>query len=289
MGPGAGPTVFAHLCRYRHSDAQTWAKRLARGEVTLNGALAGGEEPLRPGDTLVWHRPPWVEEAAPLHYALLRHEGGLLAVAKPSGLPTLPGGGFLEHTLLALVTRDFPGYAPLHRLGRGTSGVVLFAQGALRGPLRARWQDGVRKHYRALVTGEPPWDERELLTPIGPVPHPRLGTVWAASPCGKPAHSRARVLERRPGETLLAVEIFSGRPHQIRIHTAAAGLPLRGDPLYLPGGRPRPDALPGDGGYLLHAHELLFVHPLSGERWRLVAPPPPELRAVGEAPGYTGP
>lgn len=282
IGAGAGQTAFEYLAgRYPHSSPETWRARFAAGEVELRGVRAQGGEVLRGGDLLVWNRPPWREEAAPLHYEVLHHDPALLAVSKPAGLPTMPAGGFLQHTLLALIERDYPGYAPMHRLGRGTSGLVLFAAQPARAEVLGQWRAGaVEKHYLALAQGEAAPGIYDLHTPIGPVAHPRLGTVYAASPQGKPAHSRAQVLWVQGGVTCFAVQIFSGRPHQIRIHLAALGFPLRGDPLYLPGGQPRPDALPGDTGYGLHAHRLALCHPRSGERWETVAPPPAEYRAL---------
>jgi 23S rRNA pseudouridine1911/1915/1917 synthase len=88
------------------------------------------------------------------------------------------------------------------------------------------------------------------------------------------------VLERRAKDSLVEVEIATGRPHQIRIHLAAAGHPLAGDPLYGPGGLPQEDAgaLPGDPGYLLHSRLLAFRHPETGICLELEAPPPPALR-----------
>jgi 23S rRNA pseudouridine1911/1915/1917 synthase len=81
------------------------------------------------------------------------------------------------------------------------------------------------------------------------------------------------------------VDIETGRPHQIRIHLAFAGHPLVGDPLYGPGGVPRAGiiALPGDGGYFLHAERLAFVHPVTGHPVELLAPAPWELRMAGES------
>jgi 23S rRNA pseudouridine1911/1915/1917 synthase len=115
---------------------------------------------------------------------------------------------------------------------------------------------------------------------IGPVPHPRLGTVHAAHAEGRPADSAVTVLERRASTTLCDVAIATGRPHQIRIHLAWAGHPLAGDPLYAPGGLPRPLApgLPGDGGYLLHAHRVRFAHPATGAPTIIEAPLPEALR-----------
>jgi 23S rRNA pseudouridine1911/1915/1917 synthase len=92
------------------------------------------------------------------------------------------------------------------------------------------------------------------------------------------------VRERRDGAALCDVRITTGRPHQIRIHLAAAGHPLAGDPLYVEGGVPRPGThvRPGEGGYLLHAHTLDLPHPRTGTPLRLVAPPPAALRARDE-------
>ena len=79
--------------------------------------------------------------------------------------------------------------------------------------------------------------------------------------------------------TIVWVTIATGRPHQIRIHLAAAGHPLAGDPLYVRGGVPGADpALPGAGGYWLHAHRLELAHPVSGKRLELLCAPPPVLR-----------
>lgn len=299
VGPdGRGQTVLTYLTRrWRHSDAATWAARLGRGEVEVNGRVVTATEVLTPGAALVWRRPPWPEEDVPLHFDVLHEDESVLAVAKPSGLPTMHGGGFLKHTLLRLVTDRFPGAAPLHRLGRATSGVVLFARTPhAASALSAAWRTrDVEKRYRALARGVPRTSPLEITAPIGPVAHPRLGSVFAASVDGKSARSVARALESRPAPqgggddvddvgddavTLFEVDIESGRPHQIRIHLAWAGHPLVGDPLYGPGGVPRADlpGLPGDGGYLLHAERLVFTHPVTGERLTIHAPIPDLLR-----------
>ena len=248
----AGTTVGDYLAKaYPRASAAEWLERIDRGEVTLEGANASAGAVLHRNQMLVWHRPPWDEPAVPRSYDVLYEDGELLAVAKPSGLPTMPGGGYLEHTLLAMVTARDPEAAPMHRLGRETSGVVLFARThEARQKLQAAWRGHeVQKRYRTLATGTCLEDAIEITTRIGPVPHALLGTVHAATPDGKPSCSLARVLERRTERTLFEVDITTGRPHQIRIHLASIGFPLAGDPLYAPGGRPLPatHALPGDG------------------------------------------
>jgi 23S rRNA pseudouridine1911/1915/1917 synthase len=277
----AGRTVLAWLARrYRHSTEAAWRERIATGEVRLDGRGALAMDVLRPGQSLVWRRPPWEEPAVPLGFAILYRDDHLLAVAKPRGLPSVPNGGFLEHTLLSRVRRLYPEAVPMHRLGRGTSGLVLFARtdGARRA-VAAEWRrGGVEKEYLALVSGRPALEELTIDAPIGLVKHPRLGQVHAASPAGKPAVSHVRVLALRESSALVAVTIPTGRPHQIRIHLAAAGHPLVGDPLYVEGGVPGPDpGLPGEGGYRLHAHRLALTHPATGRRLELECPPPLEL------------
>lgn len=283
-GEHHGQTLLTHLAGlYPHSTPQAWQQNLNNGEVTLDGVIANGSEVLIAGQTLVWNRPPWTEPEAPSHFELLWEDAQLLAVNKPSGLPTLPGGGFMENTLLRLVRKHWPQASPVHRLGRATSGIVLFAKTpeAAAG-LAANWNTPkVQKTYRALAQHVAQHDTYEILTPIGRVPHPRLGSVWAATPNGKPSRSLARVIARTGDTTTFQVSLYSGRPHQIRIHLASIGHPLVGDPLYGPTGQPLEDhpGLPGDGGYHLHAHILNFDHPITGEPIHLEAALPPALAA----------
>ena len=116
-------------------------------------------------------------------------------------------------------------------------------------------------------------DAYEILTPIGLVPHPLIGSVWAANPGGKPSKSLAKVISRTIRTTTFEVSLHSGRPHQIRIHLASIGHPLVGDPLYGLTGQPLENlpGLPGDGGYFLHAQFLKFHRPITGEQINLEA------------------
>lgn len=282
IGPqAAGRTVLAYLTfRYHHSPEATWRARIAAGEVHVDACAAGATDVLRAGQWLVWKRPPWAEPAVPLAFAVLYRDEHLLAVAKPRGLPSIPGGGYLEHTLWRLVQRRHPEATPLHRLGRGTSGLVLFAlTPTARRALSAAWRENrVEKVYRALVIGAPLRPRFTVDALIGRVPHPRLGRVYAAAGAGKPAVSHVRVLAALGDSSLVEVRIDTGRPHQIRIHLAVAGHPLRGDPLYAVGGGLRAEpGLPGDPGYRLHAHRLTFEHPATGHRLELECAPPDVL------------
>jgi len=284
---GEGVALLAHLVGTRtHTPEEEWCRRIEAGAVLVDSRRAAPDQVLRRGQVVEWLRPPWDEPPAPLTFAVLFEDGDLVAVAKPPDLPTLPGGGFLEHTLLHLVRRRYPEASPMHRLGRGTSGIVIFVRTEAAGRAVARsWREGeVTKCYRALVVGHPPRDSFAVEAPIGPMPHPRLGTVHAVAPGGKPSRSEVRVLERREGSSLVEVRIDTGRPHQIRIHMAAGGYPLLGDPLYAVGGTfsGGGTALPGDTGYLLHAIRLVLPHPRTGASLEVWCRPPAPLRLQAE-------
>lgn len=287
VGPGgSGETVLAYLAAtHRHSTENEWAERIERGEVEVAGVRAGHDTVLQAGQTVVWNRPPWNEEPVPTNFDVLHEDDAIVVVNKPSGLPTMPAGGYLEHTLLALVRKQYPQASPLHRLGRCTSGLVLFARHKdAASPLARAWRDrDVKKTYRALGLGSTRAEMFVIDVPIGPVPHPAIGTIQAACAGGRPCHSVAMVLEPRQDQTLFSIDITTGRPHQIRIHMAYAGHPLLGDPVYeAGGGLKRHPGLPGDGGYFLHAERLQFAHPVTGERMTVSATPPPELQTHQE-------
>ncbi len=280
-------TLLSHLASlYPHSTPQDWQQKLNNGEVTLNGVTAAGSESLTLGQTLVWNRPPWIEPDSPQHFEVLFEDNHLLAVNKPGGLPTVPGGGFMENTLLRLVQKRTPNANPVHRLGRATSGIVLFAKTPQAASnLFANWNSPrIQKIYRALAQNIAQHDVYEILTPIGLVPHPLIGSVWAANPYGKPSKSLAKVISRTPTTTTFEVSLHSGRPHQIRIHLASIGHPLVGDPLYGLAGQPLENlpGLPGDGGYFLHAQYLKFHHPITGEQINLEADLPSGFALEGQ-------
>ena len=309
-----GCTALAYyIRRHPHSDATTWRQRLAAGEIRRGDAVLAGEERLASGDRLRWHRPPWWEEAVPELGDCLFDDGDLLVLDKPAGLPVLPAGGWLEHTVLRLLEHRHRGDPaglprPVHRLGRFTAGLLVCARrpstrawlsAALRESTAGGWGreprprgGSVRKLYRALlVPGALALAEGESRTvgsAIGRRPHPRLGWIWCAALEPRAgdlaALSTLTLLERHRQADLVQVAIETGRPHQIRIHCAAVGAPLLGDPLYRPGGLADGEALPGDGGYRLQAWRLELRHP-RGDRLVLEAPAPLRVPAGGRFPG----
>lgn len=285
-----GVSVLAFYSRhYSHSTEEEWRRMIEAGQVLRNGRPAAPDEILIPGDLLLYHRLPWEEPDIPRDFSTLYEDEDILVLAKPSGLPVLPGGFFLENTLLYLVRERYgAGCSPLHRLGRGTSGAILFTRNrpAARSLAKAMFERRILKVYLALASGTLMPEAFTVEASIGPVPHRLPATVNAYRPDGRPSISQVRVLRRFPGvnATLLEVTIPTGRPHQIRIHLSYAGFPLVGDPLYRAGGIPCVDGLddewtttPGATGYLLHSWKIRFPHPAISEDVEVVCPPPAAL------------
>ena len=284
--------------RYTHSSAEQWKQRLKAGELLRDGLLLKADVVVDRGDRISWHRPPWREAAVPEQWQTIYDDGDLLVINKPSGLPVMPGGGFLLHTLTALLeqrsleTGESLAPKPVHRLGRFTSGLQVCARRPeTRAALSAHFrpQGGCRKLYQA-------WSQRvegldleapvEVRTDVVERPHPLLGWVWGPEPPDdargnattvrrrRNAHSELTLLERGEQGDRLQVAITTGRPHQIRIHLAQLGSPLLGDPLYLRGRRLAPSSAPGDGGYWLHAWRLERLPSRASDGLALEAPLP---------------
>jgi 23S rRNA pseudouridine1911/1915/1917 synthase len=272
--PDIGRSVLTfHVERFRHSDEATWREAIELGRVFVNGRRAAADELLRAGDELEFHRPPWHEPEAPESFGVAFEDEHVLVVVKPAGLQVLPAGPFMARTLLEIVRASDGSRvtaAPAHRLGRGTSGLIAFGKSAIARSALARQlrEFTLGKTYLAWVAGERLPGSFAARQSIAPLLHGPL-EIHAAAEHGRASLTRIRVLRREPERTLVAAQPITGRPDQIRIHLAAAGAPIVGDPLFGPGGTPKSAVPPGAGGYLLHAAALSFAHPASGARIRL--------------------
>lgn len=277
----AGVTILAyHVRRFAHSTDAEWRTSIEAGRVLCNGRMAAADERVQAGDELEYHRPPWREPEAPTHFRLVHEDQHVLVVDKPAGLQVLPAGPFLERTLFALVRASDPSRAecaPVHRLGRGTSGLILFGKtAAARADLSRQFRERTPcKTYLARVEGCSLPDSVVARHPIGPVAHGPI-SIHVARLDGKPSKTRVRVLrrDRDRDRSLVAAQPITGRPDQIRVHLAALGSPIVGDPLFGPGGIAKCDATPGAGGYFLHATRLRFQHPHTRRLVRLGSSPP---------------
>jgi 23S rRNA pseudouridine1911/1915/1917 synthase len=237
----------------------------------LKRKLRGGDRvEIRVGASRTPSLPPVRMELAVIH-----EDDDLLVVDKPAGLLVHPTREQHTRTLAHGVAAHLGGRGavhPVHRIDRGTSGLVVFAKSptahaALDRDLRER---RVHRKYRAVVEGEVGGEEGVVEAPVGA--HPTRPELRAVRPEGAPATTRWRVSERLRGAALLEVELESGRTHQIRVHLAHAGHPVYGDRDYgAVESFPRP---------ALHATSLSLPHPSSGEVLELQAPLPDDLREL---------
>lgn len=199
------------------------------------------------GDEYEYHRPAWSEPSVPSQFPTLYEDENVLVVCKPAGISVIPGDMYLKNTMVNILRERTQNaeMAPMHRLGRGTTGAIIFAKNVATRKFLAKAfrENKIEKYYLALIRGVPTEDRFTVEQPIGLVPYQGFSQkklLWAASAIGKSAVSHFEVLRRDAlkDHTLVKVKIETGRAHQIRIHAAWYGHPLVGDPLYTVGGLP---------------------------------------------------
>jgi tRNA pseudouridine32 synthase / 23S rRNA pseudouridine746 synthase len=195
----------------------------------------------------------------PLHV-----DAACIVVVKPAGLPAVPGRGeHLQDCMAARVQAQFADALVVHRLDMATSGLMLFARGALaqRALSRAFAQREVRKRYVAVVHGriDPPDGEIALPLRADWPNRPRQQVDMAH---GKPSLTRYRVLTHDgvTHTTRVMLEPVTGRSHQLRVHLLAIGHPILGDALYASAA-----VQAMASRLLLHAESLTFMHPVDGQ------------------------
>jgi len=213
----------------------------------------------------------------------------LLAIDKPAGLRSLPDGydPSAPH-VRSLLEPYFGRLWIVHRLDRGTSGVLLLARSAEAHRALNRQFDHrqVKKVYHALVAGSLDWEVKTLDLPLRiDVGHKHRTAIDPVR--GKPALTHLRVLERFAGYALVEAIPETGRTHQIRAHLAALGYPLLGDDLY--GSPPVSEADPPISRLALHALLLNIEHPVLHTKLHFKAPYPQDfaralelLRSMGQ-------
>ena len=215
---------------------------------------------------------------------LVHVDDQVIVVDKPAGVVVHPGAGRSTGTLVQALLGRFPDMAGagdptrpgiVHRLDKGTSGLLVVARTpaayeSLVAQLSAR---SVDRRYLALARGVIENDAGVVDALLGRRSTDRTRMAVVAG--GRPARTHYRVLRRYAEASLVECKLETGRTHQVRVHLAAIGHPLVGDARYggaratLPVGRP-----------FLHASQLAFDHPTTGERCRFESPLPPDLEAV---------
>lgn len=208
---------------------------------------------------------------------IVYEDDDLIVLNKAPGVSVHPGPGHFDDTLGNFLvdyyekTGQEADFHPVHRLDRGTSGLLVaakhpHAQEVLKRQLHT---PDFRRVYLAVCEGAPEPPAGTIDAPLGPRPGSLMEQM--VRPDGKPASTRYEVLEACGGRALLRLELETGRTHQIRVHMAHIGHPLTGDFLY----GTEDKALIARPA--LHAGSLSFCHPLTGERLEFDLPLPPDM------------
>jgi 23S rRNA pseudouridine1911/1915/1917 synthase len=268
----------------------------------VNGRPCRASLKLRAGDTIAVEIPerhdPAVPGPEPIPLAIVFEDDHVLVVDKPAGLVVHPGAGVEHGTLVNALLHHAPGIAGVggaarpgivHRLDRDTSGLLVVAktERAHRRLVEALRRRDVRRGYVAIVWGDPRAEGGAIDAPIARDPRERR-RMAVVPRGGRPAVTHWRVAERFGLATRLDVRLETGRTHQIRVHLAHARHPVLGDPRY--GGRDKKqlslaepqrslaaELLRGLSRQALHAAELEFAHPETGERRTFTSPLPADL------------
>ena len=260
-------------------------RAIAAGRVSVDGALAGKSLRLSGGELIVIEPDQTAPRpvAALVEVPVVYEDEHLLVVDKPAGVVTHPGPGVTGSTLVAALAgwgiggggdADRPGI--VHRLDRDTTGLLVVARDeptheALVAALARR---EIERRYLALAHGRPPSRTGTIEAPIGRDPND-IGRMAIEGRNPRPAVTHFELEEALPTTTLLRVRLETGRTHQIRVHLAAIGHGVMGDPTYGIAARHL-----GLQRQFLHAAELAFEHPATGEPLRFRSELPEDLAAA---------
>jgi len=266
--------------------------RVNSGRVDATYKLQEGDRvripPLRLGAKAAGPKPPQTD------LPILYEDEGLIAANKPAGL-AVHGGSGISHGVIEQLRAARPGAKFLelvHRLDRDTSGLLLLAKKrAVLTAMHELIQTGqMDKRYLVLVHGRWPSGKKHVKLKLQRYVTGAGERRVSVDDEGSESHTVFE-LERACGDySLLQAQLKTGRTHQIRVHLAHLGYPIVGDDKYGDFELNKRLAKQGMKRMFLHAWKLAFVHPQSGERLRLEAPLPPELRLFlgqlgAEAPG----
>lgn len=268
------------LPQYSRSRLQSWIKD---GRVLVNGAATKASMVLRGGESIdvsPGELPPLNAAPEDLPLDILYQDDAVVAINKPAGVVVHAGAGNRSGTLVNRLVHHFASLSKIggelrpgivHRLDKGTSGVLLVARtDAAHQALAAQFSGRtVEKTYLALVHGSVRAESGRISTPIERHPLRRL-RMTTKTGSGRAALTEYRVRQRFEKFTFLEVRIHTGRTHQIRVHLASIGHPVAGDRLY--GGQ-------AAARIFLHAWRIAFTSPATGKRVTVEAPLPSDLRA----------
>ncbi len=286
--------VLGHLEGLSRTQVQSLIRD---GRVRVNGRVEKAGYKFKGGETVSVTLPAQADRAAgvpiepqAMDLKFVYEDEHLAVIDKEAGIVVHPGTGNPSGTLVNALLARYPELAALmddpqtrerlgivHRLDKGTSGLMVVARdkATLLALMRQFRERSVDKGYLALLEKRPQSNSGRVDAPIARDPRQRK-RMWVVRD-GKSAQTDFTLLDDdfQGARALVELRLLTGRTHQIRVHMAFIGCPVVGDAVY--GYRKQRLKLKRQ---FLHAHELAFDHPVTGERLRFTAPLPPPLRNV---------
>jgi 23S rRNA pseudouridine1911/1915/1917 synthase len=286
-----GERLDVALSRFIGLSRTKIAELIDRGLITVNGDVVAKSQRLSTGDSVEIVEggldAPAVAAVEQSSLTVIFEDDDIIVIDKPVGVAVHPSPGWTGATVVQSLAASghrisTSGAAErqgvVHRLDAGTSGVMVVAKSeqaysALKSAFKERTVDKV---YHALVQGHPDPSRGTVDAPIDR--HPTSDWRFAIIAGGKPSITHYEVLEAFPGASLVRVELETGRTHQIRVHMSALHHPCVGDLTY--GADPTFADRLGLERQWLHAVELGFSHPRSGEHVRFQSSYPSDLQGA---------
>ncbi len=259
-------------------------KLISQGCVLVNQQVQSDKNyAVRVGDRILLTIPPTqplalTPQAMPLD--IVFEDGELLVLNKPAGLVVHPAPGHSDHTLVNALLAHCPALSGIngrerpgivHRLDKDTSGLMVVAKTdrAHQDLQRQIQQKTARRIYLGIVEGIPKLTKGSIDAPIAR--HPSDRQKMAVVPTGRPALTHWQLQEKLRHHALLQFDLATGRTHQIRVHTAYMGHAIANDPVYGHPSKTIQKYLPGQA---LHAWQLHFQHPTTGQTLSFQVDPP---------------
>lgn len=260
---------------------EEWMRRIEAGRLTnYAGDSRAADHVVRAGERVLHVSPPEVEPDVSSDVRWIHEDDVFLVLDKPAPLPVHPCGRFERNTLSSFLNLVYAPHVPrvLHRLDANTTGVVVMARTRHWCRIvQPQFVDGrVLKHYLARIQGHPGDDVFVSTAAISTEPGRHGGRIVDEAK-GQLAETRFRVIKRNEdGTALVEARPITGRTNQIRVHLWHLGMPIVGDPLYLPGGDTGDcqTLVVGAPPMMLHASRLELDHPLKGGRIAFESAPP---------------
>lgn len=300
----AGQRLDAIVAARLPTLSRSHASRLIRaGYITVSGQIRKPGYLAKPGDVVQTEVPsqePVTCQPEPIPLSILHEDRDVIVLDKSPGLVVHPGAGHKEGTLVNALLHHSPGLEGIgnnarpgivHRLDKDTSGTMVVAKSSLayEGLGRQFKLREVRKIYLALVYGEVGKTAGVINLPIGRHPKHRK-KMSIKSRQSRPTETRWQVKDAFAEVTLLEIDLRTGRTHQVRVHCAAMGHPVVGDATY---GKKRRwqkvlsrktiVALKTARRQMLHAWQLTFMHPRTGQMMHFESPLPSDMASVLDA------